>query len=218
MTLARLRLTLPDGSWGADVSRAYTDATFRILATIAGQDRGADIVSVVADQFESILDDIRNHETTSHVTVLQLSSREATVQFDTDVSIVQEAAIQSGLPIESPIRIRNGVTTVTVIGSRERLSAFGRELEQVDVTYDVEFVGSRRHTDQILTERQTEIIRTAIELGFYDTPRRCTLTELANHFGIAKSTCSETLQRAEGQLIKRFVRELPGGNHLEVLV
>lgn len=36
-----------------------------------------------------------------------------------------------------------------------------------------------------------------IERGYYDTPRRCTLTELADELDLAKSTCSERLHRAE---------------------
>lgn len=218
MTFARLRLTLPSGCWSADVSVSYPEANFTVLATIADRDRGTDLVSIVTDRLDSTLDAIRAHDSTSCVTELQRSSRKATVQFDTDGSVVQEAAIRSGLPIESPLRIRNGVATITVVGSRNRLSGFGRELERADVAYDVEFVGKRRHSDQILTNRQTELVRAAIELGFYDTPRGCTLTELADYFDIAKSTCSETIQRAEGRIIKQFVAALPAGNRLEVLV
>lgn len=47
----------------------------------------------------------------------------------------------------------------------------------------------------------------AVEAGYYDTPRDCTLTDLAETVGLAKSTCSETLHRAEGQIIKQFVAE-----------
>jgi predicted DNA binding protein len=46
-----------------------------------------------------------------------------------------------------------------------------------------------------------------VERGYYDTPRTCTLTELADHLGIAKSTASERLHRAEGAIIRAFVAE-----------
>jgi len=37
------------------------------------------------------------------------------------------------------------------------------------------------------------------------TLRECTLTDLAKARGLAKSTCSETLHRAEGRVLRRFV-------------
>jgi predicted DNA binding protein len=49
------------------------------------------------------------------------------------------------------------------------------------------------------------LLRTAVERGYYDTPRRCTLTELAEALDMAKSTCSETLHRAEGKITKQFL-------------
>lgn len=40
-------------------------------------------------------------------------------------------------------------------------------------------------------------------------PRRCTLTELAEAVDIAKSTCSETLQRVERTIVREFADDLP---------
>jgi len=59
----------------------------------------------------------------------------------------------------------------------------------------------------LLTETQTELVETAIEQGYYDTPRTCSLTDLGREVDIAKSTASETLHRAEEKIIKQFVGE-----------
>jgi predicted DNA binding protein len=63
--------------------------------------------------------------------------------------------------------------------------------------------------DQLLTERQQGLVRTAVDAGYYNTPRECTLTELAERLGIAKSTRSGALHRAEGAVIKRFLADGP---------
>ncbi|WP_396890915.1 helix-turn-helix domain-containing protein [Natronomonas sp.] len=49
------------------------------------------------------------------------------------------------------------------------------------------------------------MLSTVADRGYYDTPRRCTQEDLADALGIAKSTCSETLHRAEEWVIKRFI-------------
>jgi predicted DNA binding protein len=64
----------------------------------------------------------------------------------------------------------------------------------------------------ILTDRQHELITEAIERGYYDSPRRCTLTNLANELGVNKATASGILHRAEGKLIKEFVPK-PANTH-----
>lgn len=59
-----------------------------------------------------------------------------------------------------------------------------------------------------LTSKQRGALELAVARGYYDIGRECSMTELADTVGIAKSTCSETLHRAEGQMIKRFVSAL----------
>ena len=62
-------------------------------------------------------------------------------------------------------------------------------------------------TDHLLTDRQRTPVETAVAEGYYDTPRDCTLTELAEEVDVAKSTASETLHRAEGKIIEQLVGE-----------
>lgn len=56
-----------------------------------------------------------------------------------------------------------------------------------------------------LTARQRELLSLAVERGYYDSPRECTLTELAEAAGVSPSSASATLQRAEGSVVKQFL-------------
>lgn len=208
MTLVRLRLTLPEGSWVADVSRTHPETTFRVLGAIPGDETGFALISVVAESPESTIESIRAHEAVSLTNTVQRSEGRATIQVDTGRPLILEAAKRTGLPIEPPFPISDGEARVDVAGSRERISEFSRRLEDANIGCEIEFAGRRDHADQLLTDTQRELVLTAIERGHYDVPRECTLTELADHAGIAKSTCSETLQRAESRLVRRFIRRL----------
>jgi predicted DNA binding protein len=57
-------------------------------------------------------------------------------------------------------------------------------------------------------DHQLQLLAMAVERGYYDTLRECSLTELANELGIAKSTCSEISHHAEGEVIKQFVNRV----------
>lgn len=56
-----------------------------------------------------------------------------------------------------------------------------------------------------LTDRQYEALRTAYELGYFEVPRRTSLTDVGAELGITASSASERLRRALTQLIQETV-------------
>lgn len=58
-------------------------------------------------------------------------------------------------------------------------------------------------TDQ-LTPRQEETLRLAIDLGYYDNPRKCTLETLARQFGVSKAAVHKRMVTAESKIIKSY--------------
>ncbi|MFW5974453.1 MAG: helix-turn-helix domain-containing protein [Natrialbaceae archaeon] len=53
-----------------------------------------------------------------------------------------------------------------------------------------------------LTECQEEAVRTAIAVGYYESPRTATLEEVAERLGITKSATSQGLNAAERKLVE----------------
>lgn len=53
-----------------------------------------------------------------------------------------------------------------------------------------------------LSPRQDEMLRMAIELGYYDDPRKCTLETLARQFGVSKAAVHKRLVSAESKILK----------------
>jgi predicted DNA binding protein len=55
-----------------------------------------------------------------------------------------------------------------------------------------------------LTAKQLEVIKTALALGYYNTPRNITLDNLSTIFGISKAAVHNRLQAAERKVIGKF--------------
>ncbi len=55
-----------------------------------------------------------------------------------------------------------------------------------------------------LTQKQLEVIKTGLALGFYNTPRDITLDDLSSIFGISKAAVHNRLQAAERKVISKF--------------
>jgi predicted DNA binding protein len=57
---------------------------------------------------------------------------------------------------------------------------------------------------EALTARQERIIKTALERGYYDFPKRIGIRELARLFDISTASVSETLRRGQKKIIEHY--------------
>ena len=210
MAQATLTVTLPERLWVQEVSTAHPEATLHVLAGVPGAETGFALVRITGPNVAEVLEAMDDHKQLTEISLIQWSDNEATVHFETTAPLLLFSSRNSGMPIELPVEIKNGKSTIEVTGSRDRLSQLADQFSQFGLQYRIEHVRERLHESQLLSERQLEVVAAAVDEGYYDTPRRCSLTELAEHLGVAKSTCSETLHRAEEAIIKRFVDDLPG--------
>jgi predicted DNA binding protein len=58
--------------------------------------------------------------------------------------------------------------------------------------------------EEILTERQEEILRTAYELGYFEYPKKVSIKELAEKLNMSISTLSEMLRKSEKRVLEYY--------------
>jgi hypothetical protein len=209
MPRAKLTLTLPEGVWIGELSRSYPDARFRILAAIPGENDGVGLLEVTAADLVGVLGDMEGMPEVTEMELFRRTGEMVLLQFETTEPLLLAPMQGSGVPIEMPFDIVGGEASWEVTAPRERLSALTEQLEAFGIAYRVDHIRQGFDVEQFLTDRQRRVVEAAIDAGYYDTPRGCSLTDLADDLGIAKSTCSETLHRAEGKIVKRHVEETP---------
>jgi hypothetical protein len=205
MPEAKLTLTIPERAWPGEVSRAYPDARIRILAAMAEPESGVGLAEITCPELDAIIADIRTHDSVDSMEVLQRTTGDCLVQFRTDLPLLLFAAQGSGLPLELPFEIQDGKAAWTLTAAQETISSLGDQLSALGISYTVNYLQQEvGGSEDLLTDRQQSLVVEAIERGYYDTPRECSLTELAEGVGLAKSTTSETLHRAEERVMKEF--------------
>ena len=98
----------------------------------------------------------------------------------------------------------DGEAVFEVLGDPDDLRGMLAGLpDRVDAT--VERVGEferYRSPDASLTGRQREVVRTAVEMGYYEIPREATLDDVAAELDIAASTVSDHLRKAESVVME----------------
>ncbi|WP_227779061.1 helix-turn-helix domain-containing protein [Haladaptatus pallidirubidus] len=115
--------------------------------------------------------------------------------------ILMEDRRESSYLIDMPIEYTDdGGLRVTYIGTE---AAFADVLsEQPEgIRLEVERTGpytpGPRHVVSRLTERQREVLRTAVDLGYYQEPREATHNEIAAVTGLSETTVGEHLRKIE---------------------
>lgn len=204
MARLSLRFDFPPGSWLGDVSRTHSGATLRATATTPAADGEVTALSVAGADREAAVETLREHDRVDRVDLVDRTGPVTRVRVVASAPLQHVAAARAvGLPIGESVAVTDGRAALAVAGDRSRLTAFGRRL--TDAGLEVAIEGSTTGDAPVLTDAQCELVVDAVAAGYYDTPRACTLTELAAAHDIAKSTCSETLHRAEGRVMRRFV-------------
>lgn len=60
-------------------------------------------------------------------------------------------------------------------------------------------------SDSSLTMRQAEVLALAWQMGYFEFPKRSGVEDVAKRLGLAKSTVSETLHRAERKVLESYL-------------
>jgi hypothetical protein len=103
-----------------------------------------------------------------------------------------------------PFPIQAGVATWNVVGPERKIHELLRRLESSRVGVAIESVhrGPPTRGTSTLTPRQRQILRWAVTEGYFDVPRRISLTKLAPKIGVATSTLSVSLAVIEKKIVE----------------
>ena len=105
--------------------------------------------------------------------------------------------------------------------SSDAVPRFHQQCLDRDITVDPKRVrqtapeSSRAVRTHGLTEKQREALVRAFDSGYFDVPRRATLTELADELGVSDTAVSERLRRGTSLMIDGTLFDSPDGRSTE---
>jgi predicted DNA binding protein len=90
--------------------------------------------------------------------------------------------------------------------SGDAIPRFLQALHLRGIDYKVAEISKLTPT-RALTSKQEKVLKTALELGYYEYPKRASTEDLSKALGVATSTVSEILRRAERKIITEYFGE-----------
>lgn len=197
-----LTLRIPE-SWFEDVA-PLLDRPVTVLESVPdGVAGGRGLVEIRGDDeaTRAVIEAIRSHPSVCHVEFVPLPEGGVLGEVVTSKCVACTALTGVDCFLTSASARSDGrVDWKLVTGSEGSLKELVDRL--VARGCEVDIRRSRRpDLPRPLTDRQEEILRIALEAGYYDQPKRATIKVLAKRVGIAPSTYQEILQRAERKVM-----------------
>lgn len=205
MIRARFRMTLADDRWVREVSTSFPDATLRLLTGVPRDDRALELGEVRADHPETVAAAIRRHPDVHDYDQLYAGDRRVVAQYEADEKGLYEFLWASSLPPEFPVVVEDGEMEFGLTATQAQFEAFGAALDDTGRRYELLSLVHTDERDGVLTDRQRECLAVAHREGYFTVPRESTLAAVADELGVDTSTASETIRRATGRLVERFL-------------
>jgi predicted DNA binding protein len=200
LVVCKTHFALPESSWHSIITKRHPETSVEVLGYSMIGDKILMDVRVRSRDIAPWVDELRSIKGIYEVRPFVTATDSTTIRVVyKEVGVI--AAVQRlNLLLRTPFTIMDGVTVVTTAGPEENIQRFMKMfplLVQVDAVYNTE-----RNDDSSLTRRQLEIFHRAMAEGYFDVPRRVTLTELAARIGVAVSSLSEMLAVIEKKLLQ----------------
>lgn len=201
--MPRARLSIKSNEGLIALSESHPDSRFTVLGAWPRDDCLRTLVETGDLSATSLVATIEDSSLLDNLDVHYEGIEQVRFEVDIPKPAAHGAMTDSGTVPPFPLTLEGGWLTGEFATSRSQLAAFRAELEAGDIPYNVTLVETRvSESESLLTERQREVVLMAISEGYYNYPRKCTLTDLAATLGVDKSVISRILQRAESQLIQ----------------
>ncbi|WP_202319452.1 helix-turn-helix domain-containing protein [Archaeoglobus neptunius] len=200
MLEVQIRTTLPENCALGALNEIMENAVMRVegLSKIDSNVKG--LLRVKAENVQNVLSNLP-----SYCEGVSLSAKEAKVLIREHTCFVSYPILESGCIITN-VEIKDSTLVWNIVCDDESFLSLLSKLEEAEVTFDIIYKGKPNDKSEI-TYREEEILKVALERGYFDFPKKVKLEELAEYFSIAPSTLSEILRRGQKKVLEKYFKE-----------
>lgn len=205
MMEASLVLRLPD-TWVNDLC-THSGTVVRFQRCLPyGSTGGRGLIEIDGgEDADRMIEDLRRHPSVERVEVCRTEGGKVSATVVTSTCRAGQALAASDCFMIGAQSLDDGrIRWKVVSGGKGSLLSLVEALREAGCEVEVERVGTIRD-EAVLTKRQEEVLSLALREGYYETPKRIHLTDLAKRLGMAPSSLGEILKRAERTVIEQHL-------------
>lgn len=207
--MIQLQFIIPPESWIKNLCEKDF-ATVRILSMKLESTNTSEVthfVDIVSDRVDAqkLIEELRNSPNVIQSDVAAVGSNRivgAVTCKDCKVcSVIMDS--KTGYFVGPAVSDHKAQMSYKLFMSGDSIPKFLQTLHTKGIDYKITEI-SKISSKRVLTPKQEKVLKSALELGYYDYPKRITTEQLAETLGSAASTVTEILRRAERRIISGY--------------
>ena len=203
---SNLIIHYPKQLWLGLLSKDFPHASIQITAFVPIEHDpfvGNSMISIRSVNVQDVIEKLETYPSLISYSVMEKQQDTLIISAHTKDNLLLRAIVKNGLLVHLPVKVSEGTADFIINGSRGGIDNFISDLNQKGIQVDIKSLG--HFTNDIinhqLTTKQHQVYFAARKAGYYDKPRKITLTGLAEQLGMAKSSLSTMLQRIHNALL-----------------
>ncbi len=201
-SLAKIKIKFPEQLWISEISKKYPNVELDILNFLPydfEKSIGNAIIEIMHNKIKQIIKEIKIHPSVFEFNFLEQEENKVKFNVKTRDPYLLYGVIKCGVLINFPVRVRKGYAVWKLISTRKRIDDLLTFFEEKEIDFSLLRIGNSPYNiddDKYkLSLEESEILDTAINLGFFEVPRKISLEALANRLGKSKSGLSVLLRK-----------------------
>ncbi len=190
------------------VAREFPDTVIRFLANYPTKIGVCSVLEIRTGDPDRFIREALEHWEADTIEILHQDEDTIVLTFEGQPPEGYFVSKDIGYHPTTPVVARDGYLFIEFVMPESKMADLWEALDERDIEYEVLSITDGYNVLDSLTARQREILTVAIKRGYYDNPRECSLTDLAEELGVNKSAVSGILHRAEGVIIKDAIGDL----------
>jgi predicted DNA binding protein len=201
-SLARIKIKFPDALWISYIFRTFPDIKMEILNFLPydlEKSIGNSIIEINYYDLNTIINEIKNHDSVFEFSIIEQEESRIKINVKTKDPYLLYGLIKHGILVDFPVKVRDGNAYWRLISTRDRIDKLLSLFENKNIDFTLLRIGNAPYNldDERakLSIEESNVLDKAIDLGFFEVPRKISLENLANELGKSKSALSVMLRK-----------------------
>ena len=199
---------IPSNKWISNFSKTFTDLQFEMLSMLLlSKNTGSGLFQIKGKKsnLAKFWEESSQFYAVEKYTLIFQDQHSILVNILFDNPwVIQTLMEAQQFIIQYPILIRRGTVSIDLIAPRNKIDLIFTNPDWKAVDISVKKI-KQYCPDSLLSPRQSDILNLALDNGYFDIPRKKSLSELAEDLHISPTALSENLRRINKKLANNYL-------------
>ncbi|MHA1718211.1 MAG: helix-turn-helix domain-containing protein [Promethearchaeota archaeon] len=205
VVLLNFSLSIPPEKWLAKFSMSYPHLQFIMLSMLPfSENQGNALLQIKGPNLTQFWDEFKKFNEKKRNEMIFRDKNSILLNILMSDPWVLQTILDAQLLLRFPIIIQNGKISIELIGSRNKIDQLFNHKNWKKADIAIKQI-KKYCPNSLLTPRQLEILNKALINGFFDIPRKKSLSIMAKEIGISPSALSENIRRINKKLAEHYI-------------